>query len=152
LNKRILTGFWGVLVALTLATAGCRSRQENVPAMESNLRPLALFYGQFVGQHSGKPPANEEEFRTYLDSLSAGELDAWGVDDVDRLFVSPRDGKPYVVLYGENALQGPRWIADSPVIAYEQVGVAGRRLVATALGAVEEVDEAELKDLLPGGS
>ena len=149
MNKRILVGL-RVAAAILLATAGCRSRVENVPAMESNLRPLALFYGQFVGQHAGKPPADEEEFREYLDSLSAGELDAWGVEDVDRLFVSPRDGKPYVVLYGEDALKGPRRFADSPVIAYEQVGMGGRRLVATALGAVEEVDQTMMKDLVPG--
>ena len=78
MSRSILVGFRVGVVTVLVAAAGCRARQENVQAMESNLRPLALFYGQFVGQHAGEPPASEEEFRAYLDSLTAADLAAWG--------------------------------------------------------------------------
>jgi hypothetical protein len=34
-------------------------------------------------------------------------------------------------------------------VAYEQEGVDGKRYVATVVGAVEEVDEARFRELVP---
>ena len=42
------------------------------------------------------------------------------------------------------------WGAGQPVIAYEQEGVGGKRFIASSLGAVDEVDEATLAQLVPG--
>ena len=36
-----------------------------------------------------------------------------------------------------------------PIIAYEQTGVGDKRLVASSLGGVEEVDEARFRKLVP---
>ena len=62
------------------------------------------------------------------------------VDSFDELFVSDRDGKPLVVVYGSR-------LKDSDVLIYEQTGVNGKRLVGHRIGMVEEVDEAEYKKL-----
>ena len=53
------------------------------------------------------------------------------------------DSQPFVVLYGP-APQG----ATSDVVAYEQTGVEGRRQAVSSLGSIQEVDEAELQQLL----
>jgi hypothetical protein len=127
---------WGGGLACALGAcllAGCgRSEQAKSRELEaSNLKPLGIFYGRFIGQHGGQPPANEAEFRAFVKSLGKDELATFGISDADRLFISPRDGKPYVILYGP--VSGPPGPAGSPVVAYEQEGQWGKRFVASAM-------------------
>jgi hypothetical protein len=126
---------------------GCASREEAAQEV-STLKPLVILYGQYVGQHRGQPPASEAEFKKFVESQGADTLRSFGVADADDLWVSPRDGQPYVVLYGPVA--GPPGPGGQPVVAYESVGVGGKRYVASSLGAVEEVDEARFRELVPG--
>jgi hypothetical protein len=100
---------------------------------------LALLYGQFTGQHRGQPPKSEAEFRAFIEAKGKPLLASFGIADVESLFTSPRDKKPYVVRYG--VVTGPPGPAGQPVIAYEQEGVGGKRFVASSLGAVDEIDE-----------
>jgi len=62
------------------------------------------------------------------------------------MFVSSRYKKPYMVIYGPTSGEGP---AGQPVIAYEQEGMNGKRFVASKMGAVEEVDEARFRKMVP---
>jgi hypothetical protein len=138
---------WSWLGVLLVAVAGCQTRTQSRAAQESTMKPLAVMYGQYLGAHRGVPPANEQQFCDFLKEKTA-DLARFGVKDVDSLFVSTRDQKPYVILYGK--LTGPPGPAGQPVFAYEQVGSGGNRFVATSLGAVEDVDEATFKRLVPG--
>ncbi len=134
---------------LAFALAGCSpGGKASAPLQESNLKPLGLLYGQFMGQHQGRPPESEAEFKKFIQEKGLGMLKQFNVPDVDSLFISPRDKQPYVVLYGPP--KGPPGLAGQPVIAYEQVGVRGRRFVTNSLGTVEEVDEAKFRELVPG--
>jgi hypothetical protein len=130
---------------------GCSSQQKNLEEEQSNLKPLAVLYGQFVGRHQGRPPDDEAQFKQFVQTQGKETLASFGVTDVSSLFVSSRDGKPYVIRYGQQALTGPPGAGGSPVVAYEQEGVDGVRFVATSMGAVERVDEARFKELVPGG-
>ena len=138
------------VVFCTLATGCGGSQRESQEREESNLKPLAIFYGQFTGQHRGRPPSDEDEFKQFIRSLGSEQLATFGVTDPESLFISSRDQKPYVIIYGGAArsavgtLGGP-----SRVVAYEQVGKDGLRLVANDLGAVEEVDEARFREMVP---
>jgi len=129
---------------------GCGSHQANLEQEQSSLKPLATLYGRFIGQHGGQPPADEAQFKEFINSGGKDLLDTFNVGGADELFVSSRDGKPYVVLYGPEATKGPPGPAGSPVVAYEQEGVGGKRFVASSMGAVEEVDEARFQQLVPG--
>lgn len=131
---------WVVLVA-TLCLVGCRSREESKPRESSRLKPLAILYGQYVGQHGGKAPADEAALKEFIASQGT-MLKSFGVTDAASLFVSERDGQPYVVLYGSAA-------TGKPIVAYEQTGVDGWRYVGDTLGAVQEVDEARFRQLVP---
>lgn len=122
---------------LASASAGCGSNHAETQA--SNLKPLAVLYGQFLGSHRGQPPAHEAEFKEFAQSQ--------GQSGVDSLFISSRDKKPYVILYG--ALTGPPGLGGQPIFAYEQDGVDGSRFVANSLGAVEEVDEEQFRKMVP---
>ncbi len=106
---------------------------------------------QFSSQHQGKGPADETQFKAFIEKLSESQRKSFNIKDVNTLFVSGRDGKPYVILYGgkKNAAPSPKGPSGAQVIGYEQVGSGGRRYVASALGAVEEVDEATFKQRVP---
>lgn len=145
----LLTG----IVVGWLGWMGCGGgSRESLQREQSTLKPLAILYGQYIGQHRGQPPPNEEAFRKFIEAQPPEMLKSLNVSSVDELFVSSRDGKPYKILYGEAAKKGPPGgPAGSPVIAYEQEGQGGRRWVASSMGAIEEVDEARFKQLVPGG-
>ncbi len=142
-------GRWmlGLVVAALLA-AGCTQQTQSKKQQESRLKPLSMLYGQYMGQHRGQPPQSEAEFKKFVESQKSF-LNQFGITDPATLFISERDGQPYVVIYGKP--KGPAALAGKPVIAYEKVGVGGKRFVASELGAVEEVDEARFKELVPGG-
>jgi len=135
--------------SLLAALTGC-TPSGNTAEQVSTLKPLAILYGRFIPQHRGQAPANEAEFRAFVEKEGPSLLEQFAVKDVNSLFVSSRDNQPFVILYGP--LTGPPGPAGQPVFAYEKVGVGGRRMVATSLGAVAEVDEAEWKRLVPTAS
>jgi hypothetical protein len=134
------------IVGLLAALSGC-TQPGNVEEQVSTLKPLAILYGRYLGMHAGQPPANESEFRAFVEKEASGLLEQFSVKNPSDLFVSTRDQQPYVILYGP--LTGPPGPAGQPVFAYEKVGVGGKRMVASSLGAVAEVDETEFKRLVP---
>jgi len=147
-NTRLRFGVVPGIIALLLALPlGCTTRTESQDREQSNLKPLAVFYGRFMSQHRGQPPADEAEFKEFIRSLPSDQLASFGVTDPESLFVSSRDGQPYVIIYGQPS--GPPGPAGAPVIAYEQAGVGGKRFVASSMAAIEEVDEARFKELVP---
>ncbi len=137
-----------LFVALfTMVSLGCSGRGDNIERENSTLKPLVIAYGQYIASHRGTPPANEEEFRAHLNASWDQIKEFQQVKSVDELFISNRDKQPYVVLYG--VVTGPPGPGGQPVIAYEKVGVGGKRFIASSLGAVDEVDEAKFKELVP---
>lgn len=125
---------------------GCGPDQKVVERETSNLKPLAVYYGRYQGAHQGKAPANADELKTFIRSRPAEELKALGATDVDSLFISSRDKKPYQFVFSATpAPPGPEIV----VFAYEAEGIDGKRYVGGTLGQVEEVDEARFKKLVP---
>jgi len=140
--------FSSLLAAAGLASllVGCSNSAQEAAQESSNIKPLALFYGQYVGRHQGTPPPNEAEFKAFVKENQA-TVQGLTIADADALFVSSRDNKPYVVIYG--AASGPPGPGNQPVVIYEQEGVNGMRYVSSSLGAVEEVDEAKFRQYVP---
>ena len=139
--------------ALFLLTflAGCSGSQgrPNQAEEASSLKPIAMYYGEYVRQHRGQPPASEAEFKAFLkDPKVADRLkEEFEITDIDKMLVSPRDNKPYFIYYGTMSKNsGP---GGAPVVGYEQVGAEGKRFVASGLPAVVEVDEAEFRKMIP---
>lgn len=130
--------------AVVTVLSGCNGGGATAPQQESNLKKLALFFGNYQGEHQGALPPNEQAFKDFVKSKTL-LLESQRITDVDALFVSERDKQPYVILYAGEALgtEGP---AGQPVVAYEKNGVGGKRYVASTLGAVEEVDDAKFRE------
>jgi hypothetical protein len=135
----------GALVLCALLSGCGAGHRESEERQRSNLKPLAVFYGRFIGQHRGQPPASEKEFKDFIRSLGTKQLVGFDVSDVESLFISSRDQQPYVVLYGRSAPAG-----KARIVAYEREGAGGTRFVANDLGDVQEVDEAQFKEMVPG--
>jgi hypothetical protein len=87
-----------------------------------------------------KSPASEQEFKEVIAQQNI-DPDVLGVGSTDELFVSDRDGQPLVIIYGQTAPQG--------VVAYEQAGKDGVRLVGFKNGQIEETDPARFAKLVP---
>jgi len=146
-GERFVNDMRGWFVLAACVVAGCGQNTAKLEQETSNLKPLMVLFGQYTGQHRGQPPASEEEFKAYIKTVDPAALESLGVKDAESLFTSTRDKKPYVILYG--GANGPPGPAGQPVVAYEQDGVGGKRYVASTLGAVEEVDEAKFRELVP---
>src|SRR4051812_1077733 len=65
----------------------------------------------------GRPPANADELRPFLDQ-----------SEPDVLLRSPDDGQPYVIFWGVDV----RAVDPEAVLAYERLGSGGMRYVLTA--------------------
>ena len=159
MRTAVAVGLGSLSLALCLMGGGCH-RGTPDPGLrdisKSHLRTLASLYTRYSAELRGRP-ATEAGFKEFIaKTMPADRLEAANVKTVDELFVSERDNKPYVVLYGAAPAAGPPAGATKggapvfPVCAYEQEGKDGKRLVAAVSGKVEEVDEARFKQLVPG--
>lgn len=137
----------GVIAAFFLLLLNGCSDGTKARVMQFNdtkIRRLHNCYQLFVQRHNMTGPTSEEEFKSFLKSdavvenLKLIDMDASMVDD---LFISDRDGEPFVVKYGVNGY--------GPAIIFEAKGVEGIRMVA--LSPPKEVsDDAEYDRLLNG--
>jgi hypothetical protein len=128
-----------------LSLLGCSSNAT--PKEERSLRPLAVVYSRYVSQHQGKRPKSMDDLKTFVQSLHGTDLGTMNLADRDGLFVSSRDGKPYVIVSGSTKPSAN--LNGAPIVLCENEGKDGKRFVANALGAVEEVDEARFRQLVP---
>ena len=139
-RKAALFG-WLVLAALPLGCDTGPSAEDLT--VHNRLKGVAVLYGRYQGRHRGQPPKTQAEFETYLKSLDASEYATFDATSPSDLFVSPRDGKPFVVKYGTNAgPPGPD--GSSPIIAYKSPAEGSPTLAVTSVGEVKEVDSSAL--------
>jgi len=134
---------WQVAVVWLLVCAGCSggSGPSESPQEDTyTIRALAVFYGEFSGEHGGRTPKSEAEFREFL-ATRRERLEAGGMD-VDRLLTSPRSGAPWVIVCG---LPRPLLISGSTIVAYEKSAVDGRRAGVNIRGGLESIEDAKLQ-------
>lgn len=136
-----------LLLSGILLLSGCGSTspealQEDTAA---SLRGLGQAYGQFT-LAMGRPPQSEREFRAYLTKVKPGAAEA--------LLKSPRDGQPFVIVWGfdvrrqgAGAEGGNKQTAEAAgaIYIYERQGSAGQRFVLFTHGGVQLLTEAELR-------
>lgn len=95
----------------------------------------------------GRAPKNEQELKDFVAAKGDPFLKPLDLESPDQLFVSERDGEPFVIVYG----QPPKGMRGD-LVAYEQTGVDGKRRVGYSLGIIEEVGEEDLREMAPEGS
>jgi hypothetical protein len=126
-----------VLLATAMVASGCAESEQ--VEQQPNLRAIAAYYSQFLAHHRGQLPANEEEFKKFIQAKGGEALSYKGLT-VDELFISSRDSKPFVVKYRGNK----SWPLPQ-VIAYEQDGNDGIRHGATSVGEYTIISNEEFR-------
>jgi hypothetical protein len=152
---RRLKGESGRIVVVTLVEllliaivglVGCGRSAAKPEPSPRNLQQIQVLYTIYLQSNKLTGPANEDEFKRFVRSQGAAEARRQEIDlgDLDQLFISPRDGQPYVVNYG---LHFEPQKANQQVVVYETRGRDGLRAVAFATGWSEEVDAKRAAEL-----
>jgi hypothetical protein len=118
------------------ALAGCSSkppRPEEDPGLV-RLRTVGLAYRIFFF-HYNHPPRSEHDLRRTFTGLGVQGAEP----DIDEQLRSPRDGQPYVIIYGVPLDSDMR----STVLAYEKDGSGGSRYIFTQSGDIKTMTDAE---------
>ena len=132
--------------------AGCGggpTPEERIAANnDTNIKRLASLYAMFQLKNQYLGPANESEFKQFIQKQDADRLKLAGIDvaDIEGLFVSERDEQPFKIRYGVNTrVRGP-----SLAVIFEQTGVDGLRQVGFTGSALREVESDEYDRLWNG--
>jgi hypothetical protein len=105
-------------------------------------------YGTYISQNGGNTPKSLDDLKKFVSKKATAErLTALGVGNVDELFNSPRDGKPFVLV--SHAKLPPPGTSPPPVVLYEAEGKGGQRAVAFLGGITEMMDDSRFSQLVP---
>jgi hypothetical protein len=145
---------WAVLTAVIVAgAAGCGSSSDVKSIMkainDSNGKRLANFYAMFQMRSNFTGPADQQALKKFIAGMNPAELEAMGVkaDEVDKLFVSERDGQPFFVRYG---VKKPPLLGGHQAVIFETEGKGGRIGVFMTGPKVVEVPAGEVESYRNG--
>jgi hypothetical protein len=142
MNRTRISIVLSACAALIAGGCGASRGAPQAKPQAARMNVLARMYASATGK-LGRPPQNEAELKKFLAGERA-KLEAAHVSSPDELFVSENDGAPLVIRYGPRPA-GP----GRDVIAYEKVGVDGKRFVAFSTGDAFALDEAKFRELIP---
>jgi hypothetical protein len=106
---------------------------------ERQLAGIAVLYRGY-GAAYGKPPPNMQALKAWAEKLDKQKRAQFEIDNVETLFLSERDGQPFVLVLLPTGL--------GPVLAHETTGAHGKRFVVSSVGSVEELDEARFQQAM----
>ncbi len=134
------------LVVSVCLLAGCSS----TPPPAAEFTPNEVHLKRVVGLYSeykstkGTWPKNTAELKAWVKSMPKAELEKHNIDDVDKVFISPRDGQEYVIV----PMPPKAPMGMTKVIAYEKTGVQGKHWKIASQGYINEVTTEQLDKLL----
>jgi hypothetical protein len=140
-----IAAFGCIALVLVLSLAGGCSRnklERPAGATPQRMATLATCYSMYVGKHQGHLPIDEVGMKSFVRSECQYVLSKNGIADADSMFVSDRDNQPLVVTYGKGSPN--RELVPDMIVAREETGIAGKRLVVLPSGVVREFDAATL--------
>ncbi len=136
----------GMLLALSLGCSDDPLKKQVLRDYKSNLRKVHFCYTTYMVRHGDVGPENKEQLIDYLktDPTAIHIIKQVGLtpDTVDDIFVSERDGEPFVIRYGVVDREDG---GDYPIV-FEAKGQDGLRLVA--FQDPKECGEQEYNDYL----
>jgi hypothetical protein len=136
MRRSVVAGLTLAWSAAALGLAGCSSKPAP-PAEDPGLvrlRTVGLAYRIFFF-HYNHPPRNEDDLRRTFTELGVQGAEP----DLEQQLRSPRDGQPYVIIYGVPLDSDER----GTVLAYEKTGAAGSRYVFTQSGDMKLLTDAD---------
>ena len=136
-------------IGIFLLSAGCSS-SNNVAGVvakmnDSSIKRAANLFGAAIERSGWRSPKDEAAFREFIQNkMVPQKLKLMGVDpqNIDAVFVSDRDGKPFKFRYGLEL-----WPFAIVPVVFEQQGINGLRQVAYSDGRMVEAGDAEYQKL-----
>ncbi len=132
-----------------IGVIGCGSGDNSASMIadlnSNNAKRLGNLYSLYQINHNFQGPKDEAELKEFIKTISPARLKKGGMDinNIDELFISERDGKPFKIRWGmDTRVRGP----SQPVV-FEAEGVEGKRQVGFTNSAMQEVDSAEYERL-----
>lgn len=121
------------------AIAGCAAKPVSIdpPKGIQNLSRIATAYIDAEGR-LGRPPKDVEELKPLLKDLG----------NPDEMLSSPNDGLPYTILWNVSVKNSRR----NPILAYEQKGKDGKRLIVDARSMPWPVSDEQFERIKVGPS
>jgi hypothetical protein len=136
----LVVGFFTLLALDGCITSGPVAYDEETINAADQFRQIAVAYNQ-AAQKGGRRSLTAEDLKPFLKSHG----------DPDALLISPRDGKPIVIVPGVSP-GSPQDDDDRMIVAYEQTGVNGKRVTVDIRGTVVIVSDDEFAQIkFPGG-
>jgi hypothetical protein len=142
----------GAAAAILLAgLSGCSGNNvaKELAAMNtSNVHRVANMYSGFQNYKNGRGPNDEAEFKQFIKEFDPEKLSMMGIDknNVDKLFTSEWDGKPFKIRYKIGGGRG-----SVAAVVFDQEGKNGKKRVGfTGNARVDEVDDATYASLWAG--
>lgn len=158
-------------VLLLIANVGCESKPEQpINETAKRLRILSQMMLRHAAAHKGDMPKDEKALREFVKTIPEQERSGMDLKNIDDLFISPGDNKPFIIKYGLkpnfSVMSGgansgsygkvgpgkggsPTTSAarpDMPLMATESSGA--RRYVLFVTGEIRQMDEGEILPLL----
>jgi hypothetical protein len=144
---------YAFMQAVILLAVGCSFDQvaNQVAAKnDTNMKRLVNLYYGYQMTHGWQGPKDEKALKDFVTEhgLPAKNLAMMGVDpnNLDAIFKSDRDGKPFRVRYG---ISGGMFSVNP--LVFEDSSVSGKKLVAFNGPIVEEEEDARYNDLWEHG-
>jgi hypothetical protein len=118
---------------------------------------------RYASQHQGQAPTSEKALKDFINTISTKELAGMELNNVDQIFISPIDSKPFIVKYGlkestsgrngndpgksprQNAIQTSSQ-PNTALLAAESSGT--KRYVLFVTGEVQQLNEETVLKLL----
>lgn len=133
-----------VLALVVMAVTGCGgSKPQPIQSAEKrHIMQMASIYRHYLSAHNNKPPASTEALKEWALKQPKDKL---GIQDsVEDALKSPRDGEPYAFVPPPKG----RKMGPQAVQVYEKVGVKGSHITAGEMGALNEMTDKELEEIL----
>ncbi|MEM9413217.1 MAG: hypothetical protein AAGA30_19060 [Planctomycetota bacterium] len=142
----ILAGLFSVLLS---GCGGSNPDSMFAARFDTKMKKLAMLYTTYQTRNDWTGPEDETTFREYIKSISDKRLQRLEItqDDVDGLFVSERDGQPYLFRW---SMVGGNGVPPKPIL-FEAEGVDGNYMVCFTNGISEEFSKADYDILWSGG-
>lgn len=129
---------------ISIPPAGCSKPVGGAAPAEAKEHLWQLFrlYKAYVERNKKGPP-DEQALRDFGNKLTPEERKGYIIgDDIDGLFVSPRDKQKYVIRYNQRL--DP--VGGTRGVIWEAEGKGGTHLMALSNGYVEEYEETMFKE------
>jgi hypothetical protein len=126
-----------LLAIVVFQLAGCGEKQARMDLTpeEQHILQFMRLYSYYRNAHSGKVPASPKEIKDWVNGLKENERKQIPIEDLDKAFISPRDGQPYDLA----PPPPPQMRGMSKVVVFEHNGVAGEKLAVGSLGNVSRL-------------